>query len=106
MRRLAALVRHLPRDSATVRAVEPAAQWSDLEHLVASLLDATRAANWQRGGDKRAPRPAPVRRPGQPELTDGVRIGTTMPLHAMRRLAADWAAGRINLPARGAETVR
>lgn len=62
-------MRHLPRDSATARAIlGPAADWSDDTHLLASLLDLTAGANWQRGNGK-GPKPKPVQRP-RPQRID------------------------------------
>ncbi len=59
------LVAHLPRESATARAVGgPEVQWSDLEHLIAHVVDLLAAANWQRGNGK-GPRPRLCPRPGQ-----------------------------------------
>lgn len=38
-------------------------RWGDVEHLLADVVDALWGANWQRAGDKRAPRPKPRVRP-------------------------------------------
>ena len=38
--------------------------WTNTDHLLAHVLDALHAANWQRGG-KEADRPKPWPRPGQ-----------------------------------------
>ncbi len=60
------IVRNLPRTSALVRVrVGEAARWGDLEHLVATAIDALAAGNWQRAGKPHAPRPKPVKRPGK-----------------------------------------
>lgn len=64
IRRLRVLVRHLPHDSATRRELEADdAGWSLNEHLLALVVDAVRAGNWQRGGGKGA-KPKPIPRPG------------------------------------------
>ncbi|MFD0902328.1 hypothetical protein [Actinomadura sediminis] len=56
-------MRHLPRDSATARAIlGPAAEWTDDTHLLAHLVDLTSGANWQRGGGKGS-KPKPLKRP-------------------------------------------
>lgn len=46
-------------------------QWGATEHLLATVLDALGIANWQRAGNRSAPRPKPVPRPGQ--TTPGAR---------------------------------
>lgn len=59
------LLRYLPHEAATVREVHGGnVDWDIDAHLLASILDALNAANWQRGGDKKVPRPQPVQRPG------------------------------------------
>jgi hypothetical protein len=64
LRRLGSLVRGLPPDSATVRAIlGEDALWGLPEHLLARILDTLAGANWQRAGAK-GPRPRPVPRPG------------------------------------------
>jgi hypothetical protein len=74
-RRLKVLLRQLPVESATARAqVGPMAEWSPTEYLLAAIVDAERAALWQRGGG-RGRRPAPVERPGRRE--GGTRLGRT-----------------------------
>lgn len=42
-----------------------AVAWGATEHLLATAIDVLAAANWQRGGDKKAPRPKPLPRPGK-----------------------------------------
>lgn len=68
-RRLGLLVEHLPATSATARAVNPDAEWTLAEHLLAAVLDALNGANWQRGGGKGS-YPHPVPRP-----SDRFRVG-------------------------------
>ncbi|MDX2814972.1 hypothetical protein PV410_20790 [Streptomyces sp. PA03-5A] len=70
-RRLAVLVRHLPRDSATLRGVHgEAADWSVGDHLLANVVDHLAEANWMfatvnRDEDAEALEcPQPVPRPG------------------------------------------
>ncbi|WP_030562781.1 hypothetical protein [Streptomyces aureocirculatus] len=70
-RRLAVLVRHLPRDSAFRFAHEgEAAQWSLTDHLLAAVVDHLAVANWMftsvnRDEDEAASEaPQPVPRPG------------------------------------------
>lgn len=62
------LLDYLPRESATVREVRgEAVAWGPTEHLLATTVDLLAGANWQRGGDKKAPRPKPLPRPGEAE---------------------------------------
>ncbi|MEU6377510.1 hypothetical protein [Streptomyces sp. NPDC046909] len=68
-RRLAVLVKHLPRDSALNRELHgEAAEWSVSDHLLAAAVDHLAAANWMfacvnsEEGDQPDP-PAPVPRP-------------------------------------------
>jgi hypothetical protein len=66
-RRLCVLVDELPRDSATARSMfGEAAEWGHAEHLLAAAVDVLQQANWQRAGNRSAPRPKPLRRPGVP----------------------------------------
>lgn len=68
MRRLIVLLDHLPRESATVRAVVgDRARWGDTEHLLADLIDVAHWQMWQFSSahsKKRPKRPKPIRRPG------------------------------------------
>lgn len=41
------------------------ADWGSVEHLTAAVIDLLRVGNWQRAGNKRAPRPKPIPRPGE-----------------------------------------
>lgn len=67
------LLHHLPRDSATVRAVGgPEAEWGLQEQLLAIVGDAVRAGNWQRSGDKKIQRPDPIPRPGVGPVRAGI----------------------------------
>lgn len=77
-RRLAVLVRHLPRDSSTLREIHgEAADWSAAEHLLAAAVDRLSEANWMFATVNRdedaAPLdyPEPVPRPAPPSAPDG-----------------------------------
>ncbi|WP_320784706.1 hypothetical protein [Streptomyces sp. CRN 30] len=78
-RRLALLIKHLPRDSALNRDLHgEAADWSVTDHLLAAAVDHLAAANWMfasvnsEEGDQPEP-PVPVPRPGDgSEDTDPV----------------------------------
>ncbi|MFJ8490875.1 hypothetical protein ACIRBZ_21350 [Streptomyces sp. NPDC094038] len=68
-RRLALLIKHLPRESALNRELHgEAAEWSVSDHLLAAVVDHLAAANWMfasvnsEEGDQPEP-PAPVPRP-------------------------------------------
>lgn len=53
-----------PRSSALLRHLKPTeSQWDANSHLLAAMLDTLNGANWQRAGDKKAPKPDPVPRP-------------------------------------------
>ncbi|MFJ8821642.1 hypothetical protein ACIREE_07650 [Streptomyces sp. NPDC102467] len=81
-RRLAVLVKHLPRDSALNRELHgEAAEWSVSDHLLAAVVDHLAASNWMFAcvnsddGDQPEP-PAPVPRPSYgDESGDGVPEG-------------------------------
>ena len=64
-RRLGVLVRQLPAESRVVATLNrgSSGEWPMSDHLLALILDALHAANWQRGGGKSS-RPRPIRRPG------------------------------------------
>ncbi|GAA1152098.1 hypothetical protein F4556_004059 [Kitasatospora gansuensis] len=71
-RRLSVLLKHLPRDSNTVRALHgESAEWTLTDHLLAAAVDHLAVANWMflsvnRDEDGEAPeRPQPVPRPGE-----------------------------------------
>lgn len=65
-RRLRVLVTNLPPGSATWRAMNLSAAWTDEAHLMATAVDVLAAANWQRSkdGQKGTNRPKPLQRPG------------------------------------------
>ena len=72
LRRLSVLLRALPRESATVQALDPSLSWGVAEHLAASTVDALHSILWTylaayRGkGQSAPPRPERVPRPGDP----------------------------------------
>ncbi|RKS68975.1 hypothetical protein BZB76_6113 [Actinomadura pelletieri DSM 43383] len=63
------LIRHLPRDSALVRALHgEEADWGAVEHLLAAVVDHLAIGNWlftSAHSDSEPPRPEPVPRPGE-----------------------------------------
>ncbi|MFJ9443251.1 hypothetical protein ACIRRH_15475 [Kitasatospora sp. NPDC101235] len=61
---LVALVRGLPPTSRLAAALTGRPAWSRGEYLLADIWDVLASANWQRGGDRHAPRPKPYPRPG------------------------------------------
>ncbi|WP_175409946.1 hypothetical protein [Streptomyces sp. TRM64462] len=77
-RRLAVLVKHMPRDSAVTRELEgEAAEWTVTDYLLAAAVDHLAAANWMfasvntdEDADPPEP-PVPVRRPGDTGAEDG-----------------------------------
>lgn len=77
-RRLAVLVKHLPRDSAVNHDLHgESAEWSVTDYLLAAAVDHLASANWMfamvNSGDDSDPPdpPVPVPRPGdEPEGTD------------------------------------
>lgn len=75
------LLKHLPRESATVQAVHgPVVRWGPTEYLLARAVDLLAAGNWQRAGSKKNPRPKPIPRPG-----DRVRGAARADPDALRR---------------------
>lgn len=75
-RRLAVLIRHLPRDSATLDGLHgEAAQWSVTDYLLASVVDQLAEANWMFATVNRdedaepLEYPKPVPRPGTSDRT-------------------------------------
>ncbi|WP_299532170.1 hypothetical protein [uncultured Streptomyces sp.] len=86
-RRLAILIKHLPRDSATIRDTDgEAAEWGVTDYLLAAVVDHLAAANWMFSvvngdGESDPPeQPVPVPRPGdadEPNEGDEAVGGTT-----------------------------
>ncbi|MGW0560445.1 hypothetical protein ACWDZ4_07370 [Streptomyces sp. NPDC003016] len=73
-RRLAVLIKHMPRDSALLSETDgEAADWSTTDYLLAAVVDHLAAANWMFASvhsdeDSEPPeRPVPVSRPGDGE---------------------------------------
>lgn len=62
IRRVAALVAHLPMGSQVWRVAGHDLAWTDGDYLLAVSADALMAGNWQRGGGQGA-KPQPVPRP-------------------------------------------
>lgn len=87
-RRLGVLVEHLPDTNATRRSLgDDAADWGLTEHLLAAAVDCLRAANWQRSGKGRQPKPIP--RPGvQSEPRPVARHGHVDPDRSPAEVAA------------------
>jgi hypothetical protein len=97
IRRLATLIRYLPSDSATVRALDPSSQWSTTDHLLAAVVDTLRVANWQRAGDRRVSPPTPLQRPGEAR-PHAIGADTRATVDEMRELQQRWAAGELASP--------
>jgi hypothetical protein len=77
-RRFGVLVRGLPGTSNTKRALSNGdTVWGATEHLLAVLIDVCQIANWQRGGDKKIPKPEPFPRPGLTARVDERRTQLT-----------------------------
>jgi len=68
----------------------PKAEWSYTQEILAGILFVLQAANWQRAGNKTAPKPKPMTRPGElPECTKRI-TGEPMSIAEFRRR---WKAG-------------
>lgn len=69
-RRLGVLLKALPRESLVVREISgPVAEWSQLEHLMATMVDELRGLCYayvsaHSGKGKKPPKPNPIVRPG------------------------------------------
>lgn len=86
-RRLAVLLKHLPRESSFAQVqFGERVRWSDQEHLLALIADAIRVGNWQRQGDKRKPRPDSLPRPGATTAPPIERRTTLTPRQMHARL--------------------
>lgn len=78
-RRFAVLVRNLPRESVTSKAMHgDDARWGDMEHLLALIADHLQVANLQRRAAHfkgRPPKFRPVERPGSAHMAKAVPPG-------------------------------
>ncbi|AXI78056.1 hypothetical protein [Peterkaempfera bronchialis] len=101
-RRLAVLVKHLPRESAITRELQgEGADWTVGDYLLAAAVDHLAAANWMfacvnTAEDSEPPEPpAPVPRPGDPpeqeadEANEGEQAGDLATASADRPSAAE-----------------
>lgn len=93
-RHIAVLIAALPIDSATARAVHgPAAAWTLTDHLLATVADRLAVMSWQLGGNRKAPYPKPIPRPGIEEKV--TRYGrTTRPPGEVVAYLRQWAPAR------------
>lgn len=63
-RELACYVKGLPQESRVAREMHgEVASWSTTDRILADVFDVLAVANWQRGGNKNAPRPQAYPRP-------------------------------------------
>lgn len=80
------IVNQAPKTSALFRAMYPDdALWGLEPQLLAAIFDTLQAANWQRQGDNRAPRPKPIPRPGVEPQAKRVGGGDAIPMDEMAR---------------------
>lgn len=76
LRRIRVLIAGLPRDSVTVRATTPEAEWSTTDHLLAGLIEVIDQTSWRpvmphaKQGWK-PPKPLHIPRPGEPAPARG-----------------------------------
>lgn len=56
---------NLPSTSAYWQARHDSEGWALSDYLWANMIDLLAAANWQRGGDSKAPKPKRLARPGE-----------------------------------------
>lgn len=76
LRRVQTLVSYLPADSATAVALhgdDVAMSYSD--HVLTAIFDTLALANWQRGGDNKAPKPKSLSK-GAAAEPSGTTFGT------------------------------
>ena len=86
----------MPRDSHFVHAtVGEQAAWGAVEHLLATLIDATQTSTWlyvSAHSKTRVERPKPHPRPGVAEPDDGTRIGSgKFTMTEMRSMLDNWS---------------
>lgn len=92
-RRFGVLVRHLPYESSTVRAIAGAkAEWLVSDYMLAAIIDLLAGANWQRTGRK-ANKPKPVPRPGEHEAKRQQLGGGGMSIEELNERLAAATAG-------------
>lgn len=65
MRKATLLALNLPAGAATWQEAGTDGAWTVTDFLLADVVDALNAANWQRAGDKAGQKPDPVPRPAQ-----------------------------------------
>lgn len=88
------IVRMAPADSPLARHLHPVeTAWTATDYLLALVVDALNAANWQRGGKGQRPKPLP--RPGD---TSTQRIGKAVPLDELKAKLARWHARTESRP--------
>lgn len=64
-RHLTELIEHLPPESATRQKLAgDDGGWTLTNQLLAAIVDGIAVEIWQHGGDPKAPRPKPIKRPG------------------------------------------
>lgn len=97
-RRLAVLVRHLPRDSALHRELHgEAAEWSVTDYLLAHAVDQLAESNWMFAMVNRDEEaeplepPLPVPRPGDPAVEPEPEIASEGSTATMREIAGFFA---------------
>lgn len=59
-------------------------QWGPGEHILAGIYDGIQGGNWQRGGNKNAPKPKPLPRPGTSKPKRVAAPGEAVPLNDIR----------------------
>ena len=69
LRKVKVITDHLGPTSALQRAITDSS-WTDIEELLATLIDVEKLALWQRAGDKNARRPEPYPRPGMEQAKE------------------------------------
>ena len=77
-RRAAALASQLPRESRTLRAIEPALEWGSTEQLLAAVVDNLSYLRYEQSGGK-GRKPRAVERPG----AERARRRTDRTVHGM-----------------------
>lgn len=75
-RDLLVIVRRSRPDSDLARELNGSGEppWGVTDYLLAAVVDLLANANWQRQGKKSAPKPRPIKRPGQ--VTEGQKYGS------------------------------